>query len=88
MVFVPSEAQKSHIVPTEEQYNKTGLDINIQIHGKITENDITINCIPLWVCIGFQTFALCYKTGATYYVLDDPWTSWAKCQPYFYYWIA
>lgn len=76
--------EKPHIVPlTEEQYNKTGLDINIQIHGKITNNDITINCIPLWVCIGFQTFALCYKTGATYYVLDDPWTSWPNVNPTF-----
>jgi acyl-coenzyme A synthetase/AMP-(fatty) acid ligase len=77
--------EQPRIVPlTEQQYNVNGLDVNIQLHGKITQNDITINCIPLWVCIGFQTFALCYKTGATYYVLDDPWQDWPTINPTFF----
>jgi len=76
--------EKHRIIPiTEDQYYRDGLDNNIQIHGNITENDSTINVIPLWVCIGFQTFALCYKTGATYYVLDDPWKSWPSVNPTF-----
>jgi acyl-coenzyme A synthetase/AMP-(fatty) acid ligase len=73
------------IIPlTEKQYHVDGLDVNIQLHGKITQDDITVNCIPLWVCIGFQTFALCYKTGATYYVLDNPWIDWPTVNPTFF----
>lgn len=76
--------EKHRIIPiTEDQYYRDGLDNNIQIHGNITEHDSTINVIPLWVCIGFQTFALCYKTGATYYILDDPWNSWPRVNPTF-----
>lgn len=76
--------EKPRIVPiTQEQYNITGLDNNIQLHANITQNDSTINVIPFWVCIGFQTFCACYKYGATYHVLKDPWKEWPKVNPTF-----
>lgn len=68
---------------TEHQYNVSGLDNNIQIHGKITDIDSTFNCLPLWVGIGFQTFCLCYKTGATYHILDNPPETWPSVLPTF-----
>ena len=67
----------------EHQYNITGIDTNIQIHGNITEEDSTVNLLALWVCIGFQTFCLCYKTGATYYVLEDVYEEWPSVNPTF-----
>lgn len=76
--------EKPRIVPiTQEQYNITGLDNNIQIHAKINSNDSTINVIPFWVCIGFQTFCICYKNNATYHVLKNPWKEWPKVNPTF-----
>ena len=67
----------------EQQYNITGLDNNIQTHGNITEQDSTVNVLALWVGIGFQTFCLCYKTGATYYVLEDVYEEWPTVNPTF-----
>lgn len=75
---------KPRLIPLTRQDHETeGLDTNIQIHAKITENDITVNCIPLWACIGFQLFSICYKTGATYYAFDNVWKSWPKAKPTF-----
>ena len=68
---------KPRIVPiTKRQYDIDGLDNNIQIHAKLNENDSTVNFIPFWVCIGFQTFCACYKYGCTYHVLENPWKTW------------
>ncbi len=65
---------KPRIVPiTKQQYEVDGLDNNIQIHANLCNKDSTVNFIPLWVCIGFQTFSACYKYGATYHVLNNPW---------------
>jgi len=67
----------------EQQYNISGLDTNIQIHANITDADSTFNCLALWVGIGFQAFCLCYKTSATYYVLDDANNTWPSVNPTF-----
>ena len=76
--------EQPRIVPiTDQQYNVDGLDNNIQIHAKLNNTDSTVNFIPLWVCIGFQTFCACYKYGATYHVLKDPWKEWPKVLPTF-----
>ena len=72
------------IVPiTEKQYNIDGLDNNIQIHANLGINDSTVNFIPYWVCIGFQTFCICYKYGCTYHVLEQPWKTWPSVNPTF-----
>lgn len=68
---------------TRDDHDTEGLDTNIQIHANITNKDSTINCIPLWACIGFQLFSICYRTGATYHVLDNVWESWPKVKPTF-----
>ena len=76
--------EKPRIIPiTEDQYNISGLDNNIQIHANIDKKDSTINVIPFWVCIGFQTFCICYKNNATYHVLKNPWKEWPKVNPTF-----
>lgn len=76
--------EEPRIIPiTKEQFEVTGLDNNIQVHANITNLDSTINVIPLWVCIGFQTFCICYKYGATYHVLKNPWKTWPKVNPTF-----
>ena len=75
---------KPRIVPiTKQQYEVDGLDNNIQIHANLCNKDSTVNFIPLWVCIGFQTFSACYKYGATYHVLNNPWKDWPKVNPTF-----
>ena len=75
---------KPRIVPiTKQQYDIDGLDNNIQLHANLTDKDSTVNFIPYWVCIGFQTFCACYKYGATYHVLKDPWKHWPKVRPTF-----
>lgn len=75
---------KPRIVPiTKRQYDIDGLDNNIQIHAKLNENDSTVNFIPFWVCIGFQTFCACYKYGCTYHVLENPWKTWPSVKPTF-----
>ena len=56
--------EQPRIVPiTDQQYNVDGLDNNIQIHAKLNNTDITVNFIPLWVCIGFQTFCAAYVSA-------------------------
>ena len=48
---------KPRIVPiTKQQYDIDGLDNNIQLHANLTDKDSTVNFIPYWVCIGFQTY--------------------------------
>lgn len=75
---------KPRIVPiTKQQYEVDGLDNNIQIHANLCNKDSTVNFIPLWVCIGFQTFSACYKYGATYHVLNNPWKDWPTVNPTF-----
>ena len=78
-----STDQPRVVAITDQLYNVDGLDNNIQIHAKLNDTDSTVNVIPFWVGIGFQTFCVCYKHGATYHVLKDPWKEWPKVLPTF-----